>query len=134
MEHVSNEEKIQELLNEPCWNSKPYLIGMDRLGVEDVMERFAEWKDEQFEKEKKEIDEQWKRLMAESKSIGVDLLQGKDEVHAKEKQEWIDKVGEWINDNYFEYLQPISYHEQLQNSIDINDFVNDLKKAMEEKL
>lgn len=51
---MTNEEKIQELLNEPCWNSKPYLVGMDKTGVEDVMERFADWKDEQHEKEKQE--------------------------------------------------------------------------------
>lgn len=44
---MTNKEKIQELLNEPCWNSKPYIVGMDKVGVEDVMERFAEWKDEQ---------------------------------------------------------------------------------------
>ena len=50
----------------------------------------AEWKDEQFAKEKKEIDEQWKRLMAESKSIGVDLLQH------KEKQ-LIDEAAEWFS-------------------------------------
>ena len=41
---------------------------------------------------------------------------------------FIDKTCEWINDNYFEYLQPISYNEQLKDSIDINAFVNDLKK------
>ena len=65
MEHVSNEEKIQELLSGHCWDSKPYLIGMDRLGVEDVMERFAEWKDEQ---------------------------------HAKEKQQWIEKAVIFLNE------------------------------------
>lgn len=51
---MTNEEKIQQLLNEPCWESKPYLIGMDKIGVEDVMERFAEWKDEQYAKEKQQ--------------------------------------------------------------------------------
>ena len=45
---MTNEEKIRELLNEPCWKSEPYLVGMDKVGVEDVMERFAEWKDEQY--------------------------------------------------------------------------------------
>lgn len=59
-----------------------------------------------------------------------EIADWKDEQHKQEKQQWIDKVGEWINDNYFEYLQPISCYEQLKNSIDINDFVNDLKKAM----
>lgn len=62
----------------------------------------------------------------------IQAMELKDKQFAKEKQEWIDKVGKWINDNYFEYLHPITYHEPLQNSIDINDFVNDLKKAMEE--
>lgn len=52
---MTNEEKIQQLLNEPCWESKPYLIGMDKIGVEDVMERFAEWKDEQYNEEKRDL-------------------------------------------------------------------------------
>lgn len=52
---MTNEEKIQELLNEPCWESKPYLIGMDKAGVEDVMERFADWKDEQHKQEKQKL-------------------------------------------------------------------------------
>ena len=43
---MTNQEKIQELLNEPCWESNPYLVGMNKVGVEDVMERPAEWKDE----------------------------------------------------------------------------------------
>lgn len=51
---MTDEEKIQELLNEPCWNSEPYLVGMDKVDVEDVMERFAEWKDEQCAQEKQQ--------------------------------------------------------------------------------
>lgn len=54
--------------------------------------------------------------------------------HLKDNLVDIDKACEWINDNYFEYLQPISYYEQLKNSIDINDFVNDFKKYAEEQL
>ena len=42
----------------------------------------------------------------------------------------IDNVCDWINDNYFEYLQPISYREQLKDSIDIADFVNDCDLIM----
>lgn len=42
---MTNEEKIRELLNEPCWKSEPYLVGMDKVGVEDVMQRLAERKD-----------------------------------------------------------------------------------------
>lgn len=83
---ITNEEKIQELLNEPCWESKPYLIGMDKIGVEDVMERFGEWKDEQ---------------------------------HAKEKQQWIERACEWlaVNDSYAKptHLQVDRLREYLKN-------------------
>lgn len=50
------------------------------------------------------------------------------------KQQLIESAVEWINDNYYEYLRPISYYDQLQDSIDINAFVNDFKKYAEEEL
>lgn len=62
------------------------------------------------------------------------MAEWKDEQHEQEKQQLIEKAVKWINDNYFEYLQPISYYEELKDSIDINAFVNDFKKAMEEQL
>ena len=55
------------------------------------------------------------------------MAQWKNEHFAKEKQKLIENVVKWINDNYFEYLQPISNYEQLKDSIDINAFVNDIK-------
>ena len=118
---MTNEGKIQELLNEPCWNSKPYLIGIDKVDVEDVMERFAEWKDKQFEKEKKEIDEQWKRLMAESKSIGVSLLQRKEEQYKKEKRQWIEKAVEWLR---------MTMDFFNNGEFNTEKFVNDFKQEM----
>lgn len=93
---ITNEEKIQELLNEPCWESKPYLIGMDKIGVEDVMERFAEWKDEE---------------------------------HAKEKQQWIDKACDTIKDLLGGY---VIRNFRFGDSYDMDKIVNDFKKAMEE--
>lgn len=68
---MTNEQKALEL--EKTYNNFTYQACI----------AMAQWKDEQFAKEKKEIDEQWKRLMAESKSIGVDLLQRKDEQFQK---------------------------------------------------
>lgn len=75
MKHVSNEQKAKEL-------GEKYIekfFSPNVYSIERCLLDMAQWKDEQFAKEKKEIDEQWKRLMAESKSIGVDLLQCKDE-------------------------------------------------------
>lgn len=74
-------------------------------------------KDEQFAKEKKEIDEQWKRLMAESKSIGVDLLQCKEEQYKKEKQQLIDKacklMQHWILEHdYVDIMELEDYVKQ----------------------
>jgi hypothetical protein len=68
---MTNEEKIQELLNEPCWDSKPYLIGMDRVGVEDVMERFGEWKDEQHKQEKQQLIDEACKWLAENDSYAI---------------------------------------------------------------
>ena len=65
---MTNEEKIRELLNEPCWKSEPYLIGMDKVGVEDVMERFADWKDEQHAQEKRQWIERMLTLTNVTKS------------------------------------------------------------------
>lgn len=71
---ISNEEKATEFAN--------YFAGetdyKENAAYSAAM-AMADWKDEWFAEEKKEIDEQWKRLMAESKSIGVDLLQCKNE-------------------------------------------------------
>lgn len=83
-----------------------------------------EWKDKQFEEEKKEIDEQWKRLMAENKSIGVDLLQCKDEEHAKEKQQWIDKACEWLKNSTYGYLIDKYGDTELDREALADDFVN----------
>lgn len=81
MEHVSNKQKAEQISQ----NHKNFYYLESGTPTTSALECYhsamemAEWKDEQFAKEKKEIDEQWKRLMAESKSIGVDLLQRKDE-------------------------------------------------------
>ena len=83
---MTNEEKAKEIATR--WKAK----GLPYNAIYDTAIEVMEWKDKQFAKEKKEIDEQWKRLMAESKSIGVDLLQRKDEQREKEKQQWIDKA------------------------------------------
>lgn len=87
-------EKIKQMCD--SWNieDKPYVNGLHRTDIEEMLEQMHEWTKEQFIK-------------------------------------W---AAEWINDNYFEYLQPISYYEQLQNSIDINAFVNDFKNDAEEEL
>ena len=126
---MTNEEKAKELafespqcqmyIDNKCTQNFP----CDRFKVALKM---AQWKDEQFEEEKKEIDEQWKRLMEESKSIGVDLLQRKDEQHAKEKQQWIMKVCKWLKEHYGIFASTIPFWW--------SDFLDMLKQDMEKKL
>ena len=94
---MTNQEKAREISQQWWGCGKQQQI----TAYEAAIEAMA-WKDEQFAKEKKEIDEQWKRLMAESKSIGVDLLQRKEEQYKKEKQQWIDKACERLE----EYFAP----------------------------
>lgn len=127
MEHLSNEEKIKEI----CECSHCSLIEdvspqqkevtCKRCVLSHKVRKMAQWKDEQFAKEKKEIDEQWKRLMAESKSIGVDLLQCIEKQHEQEKQQWIEKALKFLDDN-FEYY----------SGLKIECLLEDFKKAMEE--
>ncbi|MBO7617306.1 MAG: hypothetical protein J6T22_09330 [Bacteroidales bacterium] len=81
MKHISNQEKATEIAAERkrLYFDSDGLIINSEVECYAAAEEMAQWKDEQFAQEKKEIDEQWKRLMAESKSIGVDLLQRKEE-------------------------------------------------------
>jgi hypothetical protein len=78
---MTNDEKANEIARDML----PYNNAEYHACYNSAM-KAMKWKDEQFAKVKKEIDEQWKRLMAESKSIGVDLLQCKDE----QKPDWND--------------------------------------------
>lgn len=82
--------------------------------------KMAECKDEQYKKEKQQLIKKANEAVNQGFENGAKFM----------KQQLIDKACEWINDNYFEYLQPIGYNEQLKDSIDINAFVNDLIKAM----
>lgn len=103
----TNEEKIQELLNQPCWDSKPYLIGMDKVGVEDVMERFAEWKDKQHEEEN-----HW-RYEAFRSNVNSYIQ--------RDRQETIEFVYEWLTDG-----------TDIPEGI-IENLAADMQKAYEDK-
>lgn len=101
MKHISNQEKATEIAAERkrLYFDSDGLIINSEVECYAAAEEMAQWKDEQFAQEKKEIDEQWKRLMAESKSIGVDILQCKEEQYKKEKQKLIDEACNWLNKN-----------------------------------
>jgi hypothetical protein len=117
MKHVSNEQKAKEIsqsvsffwTNEDDGEKSIIDTVSLRKAIFNAALQAMQWKDEQFLKEKKEIDEQWKRLIAESKSIGVNLLQRKEEQYKKEKQQWIDKAAEW-----FSYRFPNMSKEALE--------------------
>ena len=119
MEHISNEEKAKDI-TKCLWFPQDCTEG----DIQNMLVAMAEWKDEQFAKEKKEIDEQWKRLMAESKSIGVDLLQCKDEQSAQEKQQWIEKAVIFLNERV---CTGMSIPE-------IHNMIVDFRKSMGEQL
>jgi hypothetical protein len=115
---MTNEQKAKEL-------GEKYIekfFSPNVYSIERCLLDMAQWKDEQFEEEKKEIDEQWKRLMAESKSIGVDLLQCKDEQSAQEKQQWIEKAVIFLNERV---CTGMSIPE-------IHNMIVDFRKSMEE--
>jgi DNA-binding protein H-NS len=87
------------------------------------------------EEKAQEICEKNKRYKVKCSSLecylsAMEMAEWKDEQHAEEKQQWIEKACEWLEEHVREY----KYYDPdfSDGNIDVDDLVYTFKKAMEE--
>ena len=88
------------------------------------------------EEKAQEICEKNKRFKVECSSLecylsAMEIAEWKDEQHAEEKQQWIEKACAWLKDNAGAYQEDLrEYGEGCD--YDTESLLEDFRKAMEE--
>ena len=107
MEHISNKEKAKQIAKKL---SHP---NIDSFGDGD--------------------DEVDTRFYHTNKDAALEAMQWKDELHSKEKQQWIEKAAEWLKHNIYDYFYWIEMEGESEANIKDTLF-DDFKKYAEERI